>query len=35
MDVEQNGTAPRVMQLNVANLYDFLDRETMPTNDGE
>jgi cyclase len=24
MDVEQDGMAPRVMQLNVANLYDFL-----------
>jgi hypothetical protein len=24
MDVEQDGMAPRVMQLNVANLYDYL-----------
>jgi hypothetical protein len=24
MDVEQEGMAPRVMQLNVANLYDYL-----------
>jgi hypothetical protein len=24
MDVGQDGTAPRVMQLNVANLYDYL-----------
>ena len=26
MDVEQDGMAPRVMQLNVANLYDYLTR---------
>jgi hypothetical protein len=24
MDVEQDGMAPRVMQLNVANLYDYV-----------
>lgn len=24
MDVGQHGAAPRVMQMNVANLYDFL-----------
>jgi hypothetical protein len=24
MDVGQDGAAPRVMQMNVANLYDFL-----------
>lgn len=24
MDVEQDGRAPRVMKLNVANLYDFV-----------
>ena len=24
MDVEQDGMAPRVMQMNVANLYDYL-----------
>jgi hypothetical protein len=26
MDVEQEGMAPRVMQMNVANLYDYVTR---------
>lgn len=26
MDIEQDGMAPRVMQMNVANLYDYVTR---------